>query len=161
MYKKIALSLTLLIVNSMCIFADRGNSVSYTISYNIASNSLDMRCAVDDFYDFLNSFYTMKKNYSRIVTEKYDWKKFNRYENLFTIYEQDMYLRIYANIEQRQPYLFYREKIMTIIFIWYLKAMDGLMIELMSTLSLEKMSIKRFASMRKSIIGKSDDKHGG
>ena len=50
---------------------------------------------------------------------------------------------------------------MTIIFIWYLKAMDGLMIELMSTLSLEKMSIKRFASMRKSIIGKSDDKHGG
>lgn len=110
MYKKIALSLTLLIVNSMCIFADRGNSVSYTISYNIASNSLDMRCAVDDFYDFLNSFYTMKKNYSRIVTEKYDWKKFNRYENLFTIYEQDMYLRIYANIEQRQPYLFYREK---------------------------------------------------
>lgn len=110
MYKKIALSLTLLIVNSMCIFADRGNSVSYTISYNIASNSLDMRSAVDDFYDFLNSFYTMKKNYSRIVTEKYDWKKFNRYENLFTIYEQDMYLRIYANIEQRQPYLFYREK---------------------------------------------------
>lgn len=110
MYKKIALSLTLLIVNSMCIFADRGNSVSYTISYNIASNSLDMRSAVDDFYDFLNSFYTMKKNYSRIVTKKYDWKKFNRYENLFTIYEQDMYLRIYANIEQRQPYLFYREK---------------------------------------------------
>ncbi|MBD5432853.1 MAG: hypothetical protein HDR35_00910 [Treponema sp.] len=52
----------------------------------------------------------MKKNYSRIVTKKYDWKKFNRYENLFTIYEQDMYLRIYANIEQRQPYLFYREK---------------------------------------------------
>lgn len=110
MYKKIALSLTLLIVNSMCIFADRGNSVSYTISYNIASNSLDMQSAVDDFYDFLNSFYTMKKNYSRIVTEKYAWKKFNRYENLFTIYEQDMYLRIYANIEQRQPYLFYREK---------------------------------------------------
>lgn len=110
MYRKIALSLTLLIVNSMCIFADRGNSVSYTISYNIASNSLDMRSAVDDFYDFLNSFYTMKKNYSRIVTGKYDWKKFNRYENLFTIYEQDMYLRIYANIEQRQPYLFYREK---------------------------------------------------
>lgn len=110
MYRKIALSLTLLIINSMCIFADRGNSVSYTISYNIASNSLDMRSAVDDFYDFLNSFYTMKKNYSRIVTEKYDWKKFNRYENLFTIYEQDMYLRIYANIEQRQPYLFYRKK---------------------------------------------------
>ena len=110
MYKKIALSLTLLIVNSMCIFADRGNSVSYTISYNIASNSLDMRSVVDDFYDFLNSFYIMEKNYSRIVTKKYDWKKFNRYENLFTIYEQDMYLRIYANIEQRQPYLFYREK---------------------------------------------------
>lgn len=110
MYRKIALSLTLLIINSMCIFADRGNSVSYTISYNITNNSLDMRSAVDDFYDFLNSFYTMKKNYSRIVTEKYDWKKFNRYENLFTIYEQDMYLRIYANIEQRQPYLFYREK---------------------------------------------------
>ena len=61
MYKKIALSLTLLIVNSMCIFADRGNSVSYTISYNIASNSLDMRSAVDDFYDFLNSFYIMEK----------------------------------------------------------------------------------------------------
>lgn len=110
MYKKIASSLTLLIINSMCIFADRGNSVSYTISYNIASNSLDMRSVVDDFYDFLNSFYTMEKNYSRIMTEKYDWKKFNRYENLFTIYEQDMYLRIYANIEQRQPYLFYREK---------------------------------------------------
>ena len=110
MYKKIALSLTLLIINSMCIFADRGNSVSYTISYNIASNSLDMRSAVDYFYDFLNSFYTMEKNYSRIVTKKYDWKKFNRYENLFTIYEQDMYLRIYANIEQRQPYLFYKEK---------------------------------------------------
>lgn len=110
MYKKIALSLTLLIINSMCIFADRGNSVSYTISYNIASNSLDMQSAVDDFYDFLNSFYTMEKNYSRIMTEKYDWKKFNRYENLFTIYEQDMYLRIYANIEQRQPYLFYKEK---------------------------------------------------
>ena len=110
MYRKIALSLTLLIINSMCIFADRGNSVSYTISYNIASNSLDMQSAVDDFYDFLNSFYTMEKNYSRIVTKKYDWKKFNRYENLFTIYEQDMYLRIYANIEQRQPYLFYREK---------------------------------------------------
>ena len=110
MYKKIALSLTLLIINSMCIFADRGNSVSYTISYNIASNSLDMRSVVDDFYDFLNSFYTMEKNYSRIMTEKYDWKKFNRYENLFTIYEQDMYLRIYANIEQRQPHLFYREK---------------------------------------------------
>lgn len=110
MYKKIALSLTLLIINSMCIFADRGNSVSYTISYNITNNSLDMRSVVDDFYDFLNSFYTMEKNYSRIMTEKYDWKKFNRYENLFTIYEQDMYLRIYANIEQRQPYLFYREK---------------------------------------------------
>ena len=110
MYKKIALSLTLLIINSMCIFADRGNSVSYTISYNITNNSLDMRSVVDDFYDLLNSFYTMKKNYSRIVTEKYDWKKFNRYENLFTIYEQDMYLRIYAKIEQRQPYLFYKEK---------------------------------------------------
>ena len=110
MYKKIALSLTLLIVNSMCIFADRGNSVSYTISYNIASNSLDMRSVVDDFYDFLNSFYIMEKNYSRIVTKKYDWKKFNRYENLFTIYEQNMYLWIYANIEQRQPYLFFREK---------------------------------------------------
>lgn len=110
MYRKIALSLTLLIINSMCIFADRGNSVSYTISYNIASNSLDMRSVVDDLYDFLSTFYTVKKEYSVFLTEKYDWKKFNRYENLFTIYEQDMYLRIYANIEQRQPYLFYKEK---------------------------------------------------
>ena len=110
MYKKIALSLTLLIINSMCIFADRGNSVSYTISYNIASNSLDMRSVVDDLYDFLSTFYTVKKEYSVFLTENYDWKKFNRYENLFTIYEQDMYLRIYANIEQRQPYLFYKEK---------------------------------------------------
>lgn len=110
MYKKIVLLLTLLVIHSMCIFADRGNSVSYTISYNIANNSLDMRSVVDDFYDFLNSFYAMEKNYSRIVTKRYDWKKINRYENLFTIYEQDMYLRIYANIEQRQPYLFYREK---------------------------------------------------
>ena len=58
-------------------------------------------------------------------------------------------------------YLSVEKKIMTIMFIWYLKAMDGLMIELMSTLSLEKMSIKRFASMRKSIIGKSGNKHGG
>lgn len=61
MYKKIVLLLTLLVIHSMCIFADRGNSVSYTISYNIASNSLNMQSAVDDFYDFLNSFYAMEK----------------------------------------------------------------------------------------------------
>ncbi len=110
MYKKIALSLTLLIINAMYIFADRGNSISYTISYNIASDSLDMRSVVDNLYDFLSTLYTVKKEHSVFSTAKYDWKKFNRYENMFIIYKQDMYLRIYANIEQRQPYLFYKEK---------------------------------------------------
>lgn len=110
MYKKTALLLTLLVINSMCIFADRGDSYSYTISYKIASDSLDMRSVVDDLYDFLSTFYTVKKEYSVSLTEKYDWKKFNRYKNDFGIRKQDMYMMIKANIEQRQPYLFYKEK---------------------------------------------------
>lgn len=109
-HKKTALLFTFLIIHTICIFSDRGNSVSYTISYKIASDSLDIQSVVDDFYDFLNSFYAVKKEFSRIETSKYDWKKFNRYENVFIIYEQNMYLLIKANIEQFQPYLFYKEQ---------------------------------------------------
>ncbi len=108
--RKRLIVLLLLGVRATCIFADRGDSYSYTISYKIASDSLDMRSVVDDLYDFLSTFYTVEKEYSVFSTAKYDWKKFKRYENEFRIRKQDMYLMIYANIEQRQPYLFYKEK---------------------------------------------------
>lgn len=92
MGKKIAVFYILFFSLSIT-YANRGNSLTYKfLDYVNSDENFTPKSFIEDFQNFLNSYYsvTMEKSENSII--KYDFKKFSRLENTISIKKHDIYI---------------------------------------------------------------------
>lgn len=110
MHRKKTFFIAVIFINLSLVYANPANSITYkSLDFKISNENVNPELLIDEFVNFVSSDYVVQaKKEKRII--KYDWKKYLYFENNIKIQKQDMSVKISMDIQQQQPYLFYRKK---------------------------------------------------
>lgn len=129
MSKKITIFVIVSLIFTFLIYANGGDSVIYRkLEFTVPVGKVDPQTLPDDLIKYLSSYYSIEimSKENRII--KYNWKKFLYYENKLLINKEKAYVKLHMNMQQQQPNLFYRKKIMIGILILFLHVFITMMI---------------------------------
>lgn len=129
MSKKITIFVIVSLIFTFLIYANGGDSVIYRkLEFTVPVGKVDPQTLPDDLIKYLSSYYSIEimSKENRII--KYNWKKFLYYENKLLINKEKTYVKLHMNMQQQQPNLFYRKKIMIGILILFLHVFITMMI---------------------------------
>ena len=129
MSKKITIFVIVSLIFTFLMYANGGDSVIYRkLEFTVPVGKVDPQTLPDDLIKYLSSYYSIEimSKENRII--KYNWKKFLYYENKLLINEEKAYVKLHMNMQQQQPNLFYRKKIMIGILILFLHVFITMMI---------------------------------
>ena len=111
MHKRLIIIISVFLNLLNLTYANRGNSLTYeSLEYTVTDESFEPKLFVEDLNFYLTLYYSVRIDKSEKYFIKYDWKKFLRYETTLIVKKSEMYAKLYINITQQQPYLFYRKK---------------------------------------------------